>query len=133
MKSLTICVALFALLAAADTPALKVTVEQLLAHPQNYDGQRVDVTGYYTAGMEDSQLWPSARIAGRGRMFQKSIYVDASVYGPSRPGHIAHPDKLKNSLVRIVGTFYARRLEPGVWTSPDGPNIRKASYFQPVR
>lgn len=130
---LRFAVPLLLVFVAADAPPSKVTVQQLLAHPKKYDGRRVDVTGYYTAGMEDSQLWPSASVARRGRLFKDSVYIDASVYGPPKPPHIPHPDKLKNRVVRIVGTFHARRLEPGVWNSPDGPNIRAASYFQPIR
>ena len=135
MRPLFVYLALFPFLVAADRPPLKVTVEQLLAHPQKYDRKRVDVTGYYTAGMEDSQLWPSVRVAATGgrRMFEESVFIDPSVYGPPPPRHIPHPDKLKNRMVRIIGTFHARRLESGVSTAPDGPNIRKASYFQPIR
>ena len=122
-----------AAIANAEAPAVKVTVRELLAHPQKFDGQRVDVRGYYTAGMEDSQLWPSARVAKRARSLDESVYVDASVYGPPKPPHIPDPDTVKNRYVRIVGEFHARRLEPGIWNSPSGPNIRKASYFQPSR
>jgi hypothetical protein len=77
MRVLRFAVPLLLAFVAADTPPLKVRVHQLLAHPTKYDGWRVDVTGYYTAGMEDSQLWPSARVAQRARIFEESVYIDA--------------------------------------------------------
>ena len=68
-----------AIFAATEVPC-KVSVGELLAHANKYDKQRIDVTGYYTAGMEDSQLWPSFRAAKQSRTLDDSIYIDPRIW-----------------------------------------------------
>src|SRR5438309_620668 len=118
---------------ATEAPR-KVSVRELLVHTDKYDKQQVDVTGYYTAGMEDSQLWPSARAAKRSRMFDNSIYIDPRIWDsqlhPHRPKDLLDPNYLRDRLVRIIGTFLSRGVLPGVpSTAPDGPSITDVSYF----
>jgi hypothetical protein len=122
--------------AATEAPR-KVSVGELLAHADKYDKQRVDVTGYYTAGMEDSQLWPSARAAKHSRL-DDSIYIDPNIWGSHLHAHrskdLLDPDYLRDRSVRIIGTFLSRGVLPGVAsTAPDGPSITDVSYFRPVR
>src|SRR5438128_2165325 len=104
--------------AAAGAP-LKVSVRQLLAHPHDYDGRRVDVTGYYIAGMEDS------------------IYIDPAIWDPQlhprKPKDLLDAEKLKKHVVRVIGTFRARGVAVGVSTAPHGPTITNVSHFRPLR
>jgi hypothetical protein len=123
--------------AASEAPR-KVSVRELLAHADKYDAQRVDVTGYYTAGMEDSQLWPSARAAKQSRTLRDSIYIDPGIWDPQlhprRPKDLLHPDYLRGRVVRVVGTFRSRGILPGVIsTAPQGPSITGVFYFRPLR
>ena len=123
--------------AATEAPR-KVSVRELLAHANKYDAQRVDVTGYYTAGMEDSQLWPSSRAAKQSRTLDDSIYIDPRIWDPQlhprRPKDLLHPDYLRDRVVRVVGTFRSRGILPSVVsTAPQGPSITDVSYFRPLR
>ncbi|HEY4272379.1 MAG TPA: hypothetical protein VGM65_10265 [Candidatus Udaeobacter sp.] len=123
---------------AATTAPRKVSVRELLTHADKYDKQRVDVTGYYTAGMEDSQLWPSARAAKQSRSLDASIYIDPRIWDPQlrphRPKDLLDPDYLRDRSVRVIGTFFSRGVLPSVVsTAPDGPSITDVSYFRPVR
>jgi hypothetical protein len=137
--ALTALLALGSAFAADDVP-LKLKVSELLAHPDRYDGQRVDVRGYYTAGMEDSSLWASARArdSSHGNL-DDSIYIDPIIwdprYHPSRPKDLLDAENLKDRFVRVVGTFRSHPLPPWVVTigGGHGPTITDVSYFRPAR
>src|SRR5262245_5256598 len=111
---------------AAPQVPLKVSVRELLAHPDKYDNQRVDVSGYYTAGMEDSFLWPDSRTSKRGDPFDASVYIDPVTWDPTK-----HPNRSRDILdawsghhrrTRVIGTFRSHPIPPGVVTNAsDGP------------
>jgi hypothetical protein len=123
--------------AAAQTP-LKISVRELLAHPDKYDKRRVDVSGYYTAGMEDSFLWPDSRTSKLGKPFEASMYIDPVTWDPTK-----HPKRSPDILdawsghrrrTRVIGTFRSHPIPPGVVTNAShGPTITDVSYFRPVR
>ena len=123
-------------LIAGDAPT-KVTVDQLLTHPQTYDGRQVDVSGYYTISMEDSDLWPDAQTAKRARGLEGSIYIDPLVWDPSYRGRrskdVLDADQLTRRRVRVVGTFRAGGVRPRYSIPPDGPTIVNVIYFRPLR
>ena len=83
-------VLIFSAAFAEDQPALKVSVGELLAHADKYDKQRVEVTGYYDAGMEDSYLYVNKATCCD---LDKAIYVDPTIWDPR-----LHPRTLKNVL-----------------------------------
>jgi hypothetical protein len=139
MKCVSVLPLLIALTSAfaADKAPLKISVLELLANPDKYDGQRVEVRGYYTAGMEASYLWTSAR-ASNGHL-DDSIYIDPIIwdprYHPHRSKDILDAEHLKYRFVRVVGTFRSHPLPPWIVTNggEHGPTIKDVSYFRPVR
>jgi hypothetical protein len=131
---LLVCGATFA---ASPAPP-KVSVRVLLAHADKYDKQRVDVTGFYTAGMEDSFLWPDSVTSKRGNPFDASVYIDPVTWDPT-----THPKRSKDILdawsghhrrTRVIGIFRSHPIPPGVVTNAShGPTITAISYFRPIR
>ena len=76
--------------ALAGEPPLHVNVQQLLVTPTKFAGRRVDVTGWYSAYAEDSQLFASRRAA--------SGSIDDSIW--------LEPQCVANGTVRVIGTFH---------------------------
>jgi len=119
---------------SADQP-LHVTVRQLLATPEKFAGKRVDVTGFYRAGTEDSCLLACAHCADDEVRTEKSIWVE----------HCSGP-AYERRRVRIIGTFryqpnpilgasvsYERRLRGfgcyNIWAR----EITDITHFESVR
>ena len=103
-----------ALLPAADgtTNAVpKVAITNLLAHMKDYQGKRVEVTGYYKSGIELSALYQHQEDANH---FQdtKALWIMPF----AKPGHEKQIKTVKEGLVRIVGVFdyNVRQPELGV-------------------
>jgi hypothetical protein len=77
------------------------SVLQLLAHPDRYEGKRVQVKGYYASGMEYSGLFgtkESAEIAD----IQSGIWLDI----PSDKQSSTNIAEFTNGYVTIAGTFH---------------------------
>jgi hypothetical protein len=91
-------VLLAVLSASGSPPPIRVGVEQLFENPAKFAGKRVDVTGFYRSGTEDSCLLACAHCADHEMRTEKSIWVD---YG-TKP-------LFQRRTVRIIGTF---RYEP---------------------
>ena len=109
MKGTSIAVATllsFVTAAFAEPPALKVTFQQLLAHPERFAGKRVDVIGYYHAGYEESSLHASKRADEHSRGCEDSIWVNDF---ESRSHQVAKYEDLQWKMVRLRGTF---RFQP---------------------
>jgi hypothetical protein len=121
---------------ADDAPA-KITVQQLLAQPDKYDHHRVDVSGYYTTSMEDSDLWPDKATSERTRGLEGSIYIDPTVwdprYTPKKPKDVMDVDALRFRRVRVIGTFRAGGVRGRIAIPPNGPTIVDVTYFRPIR
>jgi hypothetical protein len=121
-------ISIFASAFAGEQP-LHVTVQQLLATPQKFAGKRVDVTGWYVAYAEDSQLF-SSRSAASGHL-DDSIWLE--------------PQQFENRAVRVIGTFhyqpkpdlgksvpYARRLQGFGSYRLNKRAILNITYIQPA-
>ena len=125
MSRLNACIA-FALLLpsviAAESPPARVTVQQLLDSPEQFAGKRVDVTGYYRAGTEDSCLIRCRECANGQDFTTNSIWLDPVIwdprYHPQRPPKVAKSDAVENRMVRVIGTF---RYEPNPILGKDVP------------
>ena len=100
-------VLLTALAASAESPAMKVTVQLLLAHPTKFVGKRVDVTGYYHTSAEESSLFGSERASDQSRGCDDSIWLDPLVwdprYYPRRPTGVARSEALDRRTVHVIG------------------------------
>jgi hypothetical protein len=105
---------LAATLAGAEQPPLKATVQQLLVTPKKFVGKRVDVTGYYRLGMEDSSLLADERAAKQPWSTDNSIWLDLEIwdprYHPHRSPNVADPDDVRGRIVRVIGTFRYRKI-----------------------
>jgi len=152
MKRVFVCAAILIVAAAvAKTPTtLTVTVKQLLETPAEFAGKRVDVTGYYRTGTEDSCLLACKRCADDERDTEKSIWLDPVIwdprYHPRRQPKVAKSDAVDNRIVRVMGTF---RYEPQPVRGKDVPyefryrgfgcynlwarQITDITYLQPVK
>jgi hypothetical protein len=98
MKGMT----LFAVLICTSLSIVRakdVTVQQLLANPQKYNGKRVSVVGYYILENEESCLFATRETAKRAD-FKWSVWVDF------RGSNI---DTWPDQKVRITGTFHHMR------------------------
>jgi hypothetical protein len=94
--------------ASAGEQPLHVTVQQLLATPEKFAGKRIDVTGWYVALNEASQLYAS-KPATSGSL-DDSIWLEPDIwdprYHPRRPPEVADSRRVDNRTVRVVGTFH---------------------------
>jgi len=99
---------------SADQP-LRVTVRQLLATPEKFADKRVDVTGFYRAGTEDSCLLACAHCADDEMRTEKSIWVE----------HYTGP-AYERRTVRIIGTF---RYQPNPILGASVPYERRYRGF----
>jgi hypothetical protein len=87
------------LLAFSAATAKDVTVAQVLAHPREFAGKRVSVTGFYVAANEESNLFTTREAAKRGNI-ERSIWVELHGASNFRPA--------VNRYVRFIGTFHYR-------------------------
>jgi hypothetical protein len=122
--------------ASAEAP-VKVTVHQLLAHPRDYDRRLVDVSGYYTCGEHESDLWPDAPTAKRASGREESVYIDPVTWDPrfhpKRSRDIFDPWHVTGRRARVIGTFRSGGVRPGLSIPADGPTIVDVMYFRPLR
>jgi hypothetical protein len=133
--------------AVAGEQPLHVTVQQLLATPEKFAGKRVDVTGWYLAINEDSQLYTS-KDASRGDL-EDSIWLEPDIwdprYHPHRPPGVSDSRRVENRTVRVIGTFhfqpqpdrgrsvpYERRFQGFGSYSLNKRAIDHITYIQPV-
>ena len=73
----------------AGDPPLKVTVQQLVATPEKFVGKRVEVTGWYSVYVEDSQLYASSRAMSSGSIDDSIWSLEAmSAPFPSRNSRV---------------------------------------------
>jgi hypothetical protein len=121
--------------AVAEQP-LHVTVQQLVATPQKFDGKRVDVIGHYRASLEDSSLFVSSAAARQANTHDNCIWLEPDIWDPRihphRPPNVADVDQVRGHTVRIVGTFSYRPRREG-WGDLWDRAIKKITYFQRLR
>ena len=85
---------------ASPKEARKTTIEDLLAHKNEYRGRRVEVTGFYRSAFELSALYQTQEDA--------QSYRDESalwVMPFSKPGCEGRLKFVREGFVRIVGVF----------------------------
>jgi hypothetical protein len=89
----------------------KVAVTNLLAHGKEYNGKKVEVTGYYRRGFELSAMWDKQEDAKKLHI-PMSIWVGRSV----KQGYESKIKLIKEGMVRIVGVFHygGEKPEQGV-------------------
>ena len=99
---------------AAEQPAEKVSVAQLLSTPEKFVGKRVDVTGYYRLQNEDSSLLADERAAAQPWSTDNCVWIDLEIwdprYNPTRPANIADPDDVRGRMIRVRGTFRYHKI-----------------------
>ena len=134
----------------AESPSLKATVQQLLDSPERFTGQRVDVTGYYRSGTEDSCLMRCKDCANGPDPTKGSIWLDPVIwdprYYPQRLPKVAKSDVVENKVVRVIGTFryearpilgkdvpYERRFKGFGCYSMWAREITDITFIQPIR
>lgn len=145
MTRIVACIAVLFLAAAAvaEQPAAKVSVQQLLEHPEKFVGKRVDVSGYCHTSNEEISLSASKRGDEQSRDCDSSIWLDVFT---SQPNNAAKNEDLSFKTVRVIGTFryhpnpildksvpYERRYRGfgsyGMWAR----EITNITYLQPAR
>jgi hypothetical protein len=63
------------LLAFSAVSGKDFTVAQVLAHPRDFAGKRISITGFYVAANEESSLYVTREAAKRGDI-ERSIWVE---------------------------------------------------------
>ena len=94
-----------------------ITVAELAARPDNYEGKRVAVIGYYSSAMEESAMYNSTSAQPKNAF---AIRV--------RPGWRSRAYRAANRYVRAVGIFHHRpndTLYPG--------ELSDITFFRPLR
>jgi hypothetical protein len=120
MRARRIIVALTFFLAAACTAHRErgdITVAELAARPNDYEGKRVAVIGYYSSAMEESALYNSTSTERQNAF---AIWI--------KPGWNASVYRAANGYVRAVGIFHRRAndsLYPG--------ELSDITFFRPLR
>jgi hypothetical protein len=94
--------ALFGAAISAEPLVLQVSVHELLAHPENYDGKLIKVTGYCHTSNEEISLYASKRADERSHDCDSSIWLDIFT---SPPRNAAKDEDLSFKTVRVIGTF----------------------------
>ena len=153
MTRIVACAAFLLLVSAvahAEPAALRVTVRQLLAHPAQFVGKRVDVTGYYRTSNEESSLLASERASDQSRSCDDSIWLEPDIwdprYHPQRPQNVAKSEDVGRRMVRVIGTFHYQprpildKSVPYEWRFQGFGShkmwaraIMDITYFRPVR
>jgi hypothetical protein len=94
-----------------------ITVAELAARPNHYDGKRVAVIGYYSSAMEESAMYNSTSPQPENAF---AIWVS--------PGWRSRVYRCANRYVRAVGIFHHRpnnTLYPG--------ELSDITFFRPLR
>ena len=83
-----------------------LSLQQLVAQAQNYDGKRVSVTGYYVSANEESCLYATREVAKKiwrdpRADLQQVLWIDFHGIRDARPA--------VNRYVRFVGTFHHKK------------------------
>jgi hypothetical protein len=96
--------------ASAEPAALRVTVQQLLAHPAKFVGKRVDVTGYYHTSNDESSLFASEWESDHNYGCENSIWLEPDIWdprdNPRRPPKVAKSEDVERRIVRVIGIFH---------------------------
>ena len=94
---------LFGAVISAEPLVRQVTVHELLAHPENYDGRLVEVTGYCHTSNEELSLHASKHADEKSRGdCDTSIWLDV-FRSPAK--NVADFKDIEFRTVRVVGTF----------------------------
>jgi hypothetical protein len=101
----------------ADREPGDITVRELAARPNDYEGKRVAVIGYYSSAMEESAMYDSTS-TGPENAF--AIWV--------RPGWRSWLCQAANRYVRAVGIFHHRPHDP-VYSG----ELSDITFFRPLR
>jgi hypothetical protein len=114
-----IVASLFFLIVActARREAGDITVAELAAQPNSYEGKRVAIIGYYSLGFEESALYNSAS-AGPENAF--AVWV--------RPGWRSWGYRAAKRYVRAVGIFHQRPNDP-VYAG----ELSDITFFRPLK
>jgi hypothetical protein len=94
-----------------------ITVAELAARPNNYEGKRVAVIGFYSSAMEESAMYNSTSAESENAF---AIWVS--------PGWRSSVYRAANRYVRAVGIFHHRpndTLYPG--------ELSHITFFRPLR
>ena len=83
------------LLAFSEVSGKDFTVSQVLAHPREFAGKRISITGFYVAANEESNLYITPEAAKRGDI-ERSIWVEF----PPWPMDSARAVELRRTLKR---------------------------------
>lgn len=93
--------------ALAEGAAVHVSVAKLLQSPEEFDGKRVTVSGFYVTAYEHSALYIDQKEFWRESdktLFERSIWIEFTDQR-AEPGKIAVVD---NDNVQVTGTFRYR-------------------------
>jgi hypothetical protein len=103
------------LLAFSAVSGKDLTVAQVLAHPRDFSGKRISITGFYVAANEESNLYITREAAKRGDI-ERSIWVELPPWPFDSTRAIEFRRALKRNrenyrdglagYVRFVGTFH---------------------------
>jgi hypothetical protein len=120
--------AIVCLLSISTSTARDIQVGELLANPQQFEGRRVAVIGYYVAATETSCLF-STRDAAKRFDILRSVWVEFR-----NPPAV---DSIAGRRARLVGTFHytpskkgqALRKYGNLWSAA----ILDVTEFRPVK
>ena len=108
-------------------PSQEVTLDQLLADPDLYEGKRVAVSGYYKGEFEDSSL-SVTKEASQAREYARSVWIGGgSTFADAE--HVQFPTGygLPATRVRVEGVFFKG---PGGHLSLWPGEIQRLTMFQ---
>lgn len=101
-----------------------VSLIQLIATPQSFDGKRVVVTGYLMLEHENTAVYLHESDAAYG-IFRNGVWLDVSVRGESQHA------QFHRRYVLIEGTFNARRRGHREAYSGSLENISRVELVEP--
>lgn len=121
MRRAFVCALVFVFLAttanSANEPPIKVDVNQLVKHPKQYNGKRVEVTGYWVTSCEHcSALYQSFEAEQRSPLSGHLVYLGKFASNIQMPKpfrqRISKPYPDYDGYVRVVGRFEAVEVRP---------------------
>jgi hypothetical protein len=77
------------------------SIIRLIAHPELYEGKKVEVMGYYVTGQELSSLYLTKEDSHWGNS-QSAIWLELN----QSPTNKLVDAKLKRGYVEVIGTFH---------------------------
>ena len=105
-------------------PARPVTLGEMMAHPDNYDGKRVSVTGYYRGEFEGSSFCPDEKADAAGR------YGDCLWLGePSTFADHKDIQFVNDAWIKVEGVFFKG---PGGHMSMWSGELQRLTLMQPA-